>query len=384
MKAQVRRFGGRFPGGWPPIKKTSKTRARKSPQLFELGLIDCGSKSRDIMNLGLAFLALHSVYGSSRLSPSSVSQLSTPSCHFLHVFRPFLVGGSPIRASLLAPSFSYILSSATRVSELKDSQPTSRTASSSDLRVSRCQFARIQSEQVGGAVYCSGSLTVFNSRFDSCQAKQGGAISCTGALRLDMATFSQCRALEGGAVEVRTEHNRDCGIVLSLFARNVADYFGSVYRMSRGLFRVLSVNFTRWHCQRCVGCMEGKYGTFELRHSLVSESAAASHNGGICTRLFDTISIEYCHFLRNAHISNENDAAAALLFYDNAFESTLTACTFVENRPSGSFTLTVGSGHTLMVTDCCFSGTRSKEVNPKNIAMERCLFSQGQCDNVII
>jgi hypothetical protein len=117
--------------------------------------------------------------------------------------------------------------------------------------------------------------------------------------------------------------------------------------------------------------MEGKYGTLEMRHSVVSESMAASHNGGICARLFDAISIDYCHFYKNGHISNENDAAAALLFYDNAYDSNLAACTFVENRPSGSFTLTVGSGHSLLASDCCFSGPRSAEVNPKNIAFQR-------------
>jgi hypothetical protein len=129
--------------------------------------------------------------------------------------------------------------------------------------------------------------------------------------------------------------------------------------------------------------MEAQYGALVFRFSIIVDSSAESHNGGIVLREFDQITIEHSLFLRCAHQSTEPDAGAAVLMYDNPYDSALANCAFVENRYNESHTLAVASGHSLIISECCFSGPEKAEVNPKNVAVEKSLFEQAECPSVL-
>jgi hypothetical protein len=122
--------------------------------------------------------------------------------------------------------------------------------------------------------------------------------------------------------------------------------------------------------------MEAKLGTASLCFFVVDNSVAGSHNGGLCMRNMDSMVVTKCIIARCRHISTEGDAAAAFLLYENPYDSELSDVQFVGNVPNGSFTLTVASGHSLVLTHCRFSGNATKEVHDKNIVLRDCTFGQ--------
>jgi hypothetical protein len=92
--------------------------------------------------------------------------------------------------------------------------------------------------------------------------------------------------------------------------------------------------------------------------------------------------VEHCLFERCAHASKEEDAGAVFLMYENPYDSVIAKCAFVANVYNESFTITVASGHTLVITDACFTGIEAREVNLKNVIMEGCSFEQVNCFEV--
>jgi hypothetical protein len=208
----------------------------------------------------------------------------------------------------------------------------------------------------------------------------GGAIASTSSLTFDFVTFRKCDAHDGGALDVRTNFSTDCDLTLCDFDFSSASYFGSVYRRSLGTLQIIATNFTHSRCRDCVGCLETKHGAFEMRFCVVRDSSAGAHNGAFCTRLCDSFRLEFSVFANCSHISSEGDAAAALLAYENPYDSTLCNCAFVGNSANGSHTVTVASGHSLIISDCCFSGGEWKEINEKNVAIELCRFDQEKCN----
>jgi hypothetical protein len=122
--------------------------------------------------------------------------------------------------------------------------------------------------------------------------------------------------------------------------------------------------------------MEVKFGTLLLRFSVVEDSAAGSHNGGFCMRTLNSMEVLKCIIARCRHISAEIETAAAFLLYKNPYDSELRDVQFVGNVPNGSFTITVVSGHSLVMTNCSFSGNATKEVHNNNIIMRNCRFGQ--------
>jgi hypothetical protein len=264
---------------------------------------------------------------------------------------------------------------------MKDEVVTFRKIYSADrLCIERCRFLHIASrEKSGGAIHSSGSLRLFNCLFEGCSAKSGGAVASTSSLTLDFITFRKCDAHNGGAIDIRTNVSADCDLTLCAFDSDSATYFGSVYRLSAGAFRVAATNFTRSHGRECVGCLEAKHGPFEMRFCVVRDSSASAHNGAFCTRSCDTFLLELSVFANCSHISSEGDAAATLLIYENPYDSTLCKCAFVGNSPNGSHTVTVANGNSLIISECCFSGAEWKEINQKNVVIELCIFDQQNC-----
>jgi hypothetical protein len=178
-------------------------------------------------------------------------------------------------------------------------------------------------------------------------------------------------------MDLRTEdENHELRLNFSLFVSNSADFFGLVYRWSSGLFQGTSDNMTKCYVQHCVACMETKAGPITMTFCILWESHAVSHNGGLCMRNHESILIERCVFAKCRHKTSENDVGAALLIYENPLESSVTDSDFLECENDGGGTITVSSGHPLLLTGCRFSGTEAIEINNKNVAVHSCLFAQ--------
>jgi hypothetical protein len=62
------------------------------------------------------------------------------------------------------------------------------------------------------------------------------------------------------------------------------------------------------------------------------------------------------------------------LVHDNWFDSELDGVLFIKSVPSETPTVSVVTGHFLLLSDCWFSGTESREVNSERIVIENCRF----------
>jgi hypothetical protein len=335
------------------------------------------------MQLTFAFLSLHSVCASPLLSQPSIFHRHSLSCRASRFIHPVAVSRDRSAISqttfclFLAPGLHFTGNIVDQAIELR------HEFRAEGVRIDRCRFkGMFNTNKQGGAVYSTGPVVLFNSHFDDCQGNFGGGLCCTNGLDCDFVTFLNCTAKEGGAVDARSEHDSDTSLTMSLFLFDQARYFGSVYRLSRGIFRLIATNVTGSGATSCVGGLESKFGSAEIRFSVLSGSTAGSHNGGICTRKLNSFLAEFCLFERCAHVSKETEAAAVLLLYENPYDSSLSHCAFVNNSPDESYTLTVSNGHALMVAECCFTGEQKWEINPGNIGTENCLFEVKKCKPV--
>jgi hypothetical protein len=146
--------------------------------------------------------------------------------------------------------------------------------------------------------------------------------------------------------------------------------------IENGLFQVTSDNMTKSRVGECVACMETKAGVMAMRFCIVWDSHAVGHNGGLCVRNHESILIERCVFAKCRHKRSENDVGAALLVYENPFESSVADADFLDCDGDGAGTITVASGRPLLLARCRFSGTKASEINMKNVALDSCLFRQ--------
>jgi hypothetical protein len=88
--------------------------------------------------------------------------------------------------------------------------------------------------------------------------------------------------------------------------------------------------------------------------------------------------IESCVFEKCRHSSRESESAAVLLIYDNPFDSAIANSAFIDNDPHESTTVTVAFGHALVLSRCCFTGPRAKELRDPN-AGPGAEFDAGSC-----
>jgi hypothetical protein len=189
-------------------------------------------------------------------------------------------------------------------------------------------------------------------------------------------TIRNCDAWEAGGAEMRSAAADSCEVHLCLFAGDRGDYFGALYRSAKGPMRITATNASRARADQCVGCMETNGGTGVIRYVVVDLASASSHNGGMCLRHMDSVFVGNCLFARCKHSSDESEAAAALLVYENPWDSGLIGCRFVGNHPDKSYTVTVASGYELAIRRCCFTGNAEKELNSKLVTTENCQFAQ--------
>jgi hypothetical protein len=176
---------------------------------------------------------------------------------------------------------------------------------------------------------------------------------------------------------MRSTERDDLDMNMCLFLGNHANYFGSFYRITKGATRLSSSNVTSSVADECVGAAEAKFGSIDMRYTIIDDSMAKAHNGGFCARMLDSMTLTLCLFARCRHTSAEKSAASALLIYENPYDSSMTGCQFVANKPDRSFTLVVATGHGLVVRKCLFSGP-ADELSPNNLITEKCLFAQKE------
>jgi hypothetical protein len=242
----------------------------------------------------------------------------------------------------------------------------------------QCQFIGVRMMLGdGGAILASVPVQLFNCRFADCWGHKGGAVSTNRSLSLHFVTFVSCSAGDGGAIDMRSAGRDSLELNLCLFLGNHAKYFGSFYRMTKGSTRLSSSNMTSSAASQCVGSAEAKFGSVDVRYTVLENSTAKAHNGGFCARLLESMRITRCLFARCRHTSDQQDAASALIVHNNACDSGLTDFQFVANAPDRSFTIVVATGHVFVVRGCLFSGPPA-ELRTDNLIPEMCLFAQNE------
>jgi hypothetical protein len=250
------------------------------------------------------------------------------------------------------------------------------------VEIATSVFRRIASPQEGGAIQSSVPLTLFNCLFQLCTARIGGAVAAQSELSSEFVTLLQNTAHEAGGFDVRSFTRSNLTVTNTLLTSNSAEYFSDVYRSANGTFTIRCVNSTSAKARGCVGCLETKFGSFEMFFSILDNSTAAVFNGGICTRDLDSMTVESCIFKNCRHVSQEGETAAVFLLYENPYDSACVKSSFLGNDPNGSYTVTVSSGSPLLFSECCFTGAEGKEIHPKNYVLELCSFEIGKCQTV--
>jgi hypothetical protein len=318
------------------------------------------SHSHQMLNLTLATLALHSLRDPQLLPCPHLPRSITTDHLFL--------------------SRSVLLSSVDRfVNETYERIRLPLTLNRTE--VISCTFINVKGpDHNGGAILTFNALSIINSRFDDCEGHDGGAVCSQGPLSLHFVTFFRCTARNSGAVDLRCSENATSSMNLTLFQHCRSSYCAAFYRLSDGAFVIESLNLSSLSVDQCVGSFEAKSGSLEMSFVAISNSRATRHNGGTCFREFHRLSIDCCAFVRCQHTSWESDTGAALLIYENPEGAEMRRCAFVANQAAQSCTVSVCSGHSLRVLQCCFSGSRAREVREVNVNIEDCQFETNQCD----
>jgi hypothetical protein len=212
--------------------------------------------------------------------------------------------------------------------------------------------------------------------FEKCEATYGGAISATANLVLNFVTFRSCRGRASGCVDSRNGPDPDLVVSNTLFNKPRAELFGAIFRISKGGFWICDTNFSRPQVDSCVGSIESKYGSLDMRFTIISDSKAHRHNGAICLRHLDELMCDSCMFANCSHVPDEFEAAGVLLAYENAYDSGIVNCVFLWNRPNVSWTIHILSGHQLTLSMCYFSGDAASELGPRLIVRHNVTFGR--------
>lgn len=258
----------------------------------------------------------------------------------------------------------------------------------SPVVISNCQFHDIHSpSNSGGAVMSFASLTISNSRFTQCEAKEGGAISCHSGLVLYHCFLRKCYAKNSGAFDIRAHNQEMCNITFTLFDYNIADLFGTFYRTSEGEMIIHYTNISKSTAKQCVGTFETNGGSCNMQYVHIYKSTASVHNGCLCTRKLSKLTINYVAFVECSHKSAEREAAACLLMYDASPLNSISYSYFCNSVYDNSYTVTVVSG-TVQIRNCFFSSNKENEINGAGengkILLENCHFKDNcNCNGLI-
>jgi hypothetical protein len=284
-------------------------------------------------------------------------------------------------AAALAPlTFAGLLSPAVSLSASDSFSGRLFTARQATLSAAivDCRFEHCASEAAGGALSASGALTVRSSVFLACRAETGGAVACADAALLALTAFESCAAAHAGALDARAADSAALGLDGCQFTNSSAGLFGTFYKCARGATAGFATNFTDSRSRGCVGSCELKWTGLNLQYAAFVRSRAASHNGAVCARHCARIAVTNVLFLNCSHSSNENEAGACFLIYENPGDSGMADSQFVDCDPDGSYLMTVTSGSNFIIVECWFSGTRERELNADFFVLDACKFEQKE------
>jgi len=231
----------------------------------------------------------------------------------------------------------------------------------------------------GSAIYHTVTLIISNCLFQNCYGYLGGAISSKGSLNISLSSFINCSAVtNSGAIDIRSS-TASTIFLFTLFHQVSARLFGCLYRFSSGGFPVENTNFSSCLAKDCVGTIENSRGSNIYKYTVFSHCGANVHNGCIVLRDLDAFEIFKCHFIKCFHVSSEQVAGAAILLYKAPQESTIRSSSFFECSHSNSYTISMNQGNPTMIIECCFSGTKEKEIRSDPVAIEVDNIFQGKC-----
>jgi hypothetical protein len=196
-------------------------------------------------------------------------------------------------------------------------------------------------------------------------------------------TFANCLGHEGGAFDLRCQGAAGSTVNMTVIHRCHSGNCGAFYRSSDGSFNLTAFNISETIASQCVGAFEAKGGSLRVVHAVLAGSRAVAHNGGMCLREFRGFSFEFCLFARCSHTSSEFEAGAVLLVYASPAGAAIRNSAFRDNLPGASFSVSVASGARLLVSDCCFTGARARELRPVNVDAQDCEFEDRGCDAVM-
>jgi hypothetical protein len=242
-----------------------------------------------------------------------------------------------------------------------------------DVVLDFCTFSGL-SARPGSPIVSAAPLRITGCRFFRCSGESGGAARCNRTLWVGDSTVQNCTAHVSGAFDFRTQRRDNFDVSECAVAETTADYFGCLYRLTRGSSVVRATNISRARARSCVGCLEANGGYADFAHVVFSDTSAGAHNGCVCARDLQAMVFDRCVFARCRHGSSENDVARALLAYDNPYDSVLAASLFVDSGRPATWAITVFTGDDLLITGCSFSGSKEAEICPNNIALDNCRF----------
>lgn len=254
------------------------------------------------------------------------------------------------------------------------------------FNLTNTQFKNITNYgSIGGAVMSFAPALVRHCIFDRCAAKIGGGISQHNFYDQAFTTFKLCSSTKDtGSLHIIAKMKADIIVNQTLFLSSRSDFFGSMYKYTKGTLTMECSNITNSKADSCVGAFEFTDGELITRYLTIARSKCGAHNGAGVIRGNDAVSIEKTVFYVCQHSSTIADAGSALLLYDTTFNSYISDSYFIKNSLNhGSFTLSKSGGMKVDVSSCCFTGPKESEI--KNcgecFSVNKCSFL-STCDYI--
>ena len=252
-----------------------------------------------------------------------------------------------------------------------------------NLTVSGCKFTGNTVQSYGGAITNGGNLTVSNSTFTGNTAQDarwsvGGAIYNYGSSIISNSTFIGNTAANGGAI-----HNQDSGLTISgsTFTNNTGKQGGAIYNYN-GSLNVTNSNFDSNTATGTSSNGDGgaiyNEGTTSLSDCIFTSNYADDSGGAIYNE--NNLTLTGCTFT-----GNDADDGGAIY---NADELTVTDSTFTGNDADNC----CGGGaiynaDELTVTDSTFTGNEAIDsdggaiYNADELTVTDCNFTGNDADD---
>jgi hypothetical protein len=218
---------------------------------------------------------------------------------------------------------------------------------------------------------------LFNVEFENATAKKGGGFFTSSSVRCMFCTFCQSKAQLGGGFAAISATPANISIANSHFVDLKGESSAAFYFAGNGSLNVLATNFSRTTSELSVGAFESSGVGLRMMFSLFHKTTAGVQNGGIVLKTLHHINISQTLFHQCGHRSDDDLAGAALFVKDVGPKSQITDSLFVQSQRKGGHSVSFENGGPLLISNCCFTGTRAEEVFTKDAEIDarHCQFS---------